>query len=351
MISKSLPEGGSETTSPSQTKSKRKSKEIDKQLKKDQAAFVARNSNPLVLLLGTSDSGKTTLLKNFRMTFTTGFTLKEREDFKYIALDNIIDTMKMLISTCNEQNLFFTSPDITAAANHVSSFHRPTSALLSQTVTNDIKTLWKSSHIVNAIPYCSSIQDTACGFIERIDELNCLDYVLTDLDILQCRYKTTQISETMVTLNAESRLVGRFVDVSGMKTDRKHWLPFFDNANAVIFVVAISSFDQTLVEDSLVNRLTDALELFDHICNHPLLEQSETLVFLNKKDLFKKKLLTRRLADYFPVFKGKNTHQDGITFFQQLFFKLSRSTKRGMIVHATTCTDLASITLVLKSVV
>lgn len=33
------------------------------------------------------------------------------------------------------------------------------------------------------------------------------------------------------------------------------WVPFFDDMDAIIFLAAISCFDQTLAEDATVNRL------------------------------------------------------------------------------------------------
>jgi guanine nucleotide-binding protein subunit alpha len=39
------------------------------------------------------------------------------------------------------------------------------------------------------------------------------------------------------------------VDVGGQRSERKKWLHYFDNVTAVLFVVAISGYDQVLIED------------------------------------------------------------------------------------------------------
>ncbi len=57
-------------------------------------------------------------------------------------------------------------------------------------------------------------------------------------------------------------------DVGGQRNERKKWIHCFDDVTAVIFVVALSEYDQTLFEDSTTNRLLEAVELFGDICNN-----------------------------------------------------------------------------------
>jgi hypothetical protein len=44
-------------------------------------------------------------------------------------------------------------------------------------------------------------------------------------------------------------------DVGGQRSERRKWIHCFDNVDAIIFIIAISEFDQTTVgEDELVRR-------------------------------------------------------------------------------------------------
>lgn len=72
------------------------------------------------------------------------------------------------------------------------------------------------------------------------------DYKPSDQDILRCRAKTTGIIETTFNLGP---LTYRMVDVGGQRSERKKWIHCFDNVTAVLFVVAISGYDQCLAED------------------------------------------------------------------------------------------------------
>ena len=70
----------------------------------------------------------------------------------------------------------------------------------------------------------------------------------------------------------------------------------------VIFVVALSDFDLTLHEDETKNRLAEAIELFDDISTTQFLKGSALILFLNKSDLFKRKIRTTSLKEC-PVMK------------------------------------------------
>lgn len=82
--------------------------------------------------------------------------------------------------------------------------------------------------------------------IERIGETN---YVPTDQDVLRSRVKTTGITETTFAIGD---LTYRMFDVGGQRSERKKWIHCFESVTAIIFLVAISEYDQVLIEDETV---------------------------------------------------------------------------------------------------
>ena len=56
---------------------RRISKKIDKQLKKDKEVYELQMQEPRILILGSSDSGKSTLLKQLRILHGDSFTPEE----------------------------------------------------------------------------------------------------------------------------------------------------------------------------------------------------------------------------------------------------------------------------------
>jgi guanine nucleotide-binding protein G(i) subunit alpha len=71
-----------------------------------------------------------------------------------------------------------------------------------------------------------------------------------------------------------------------------------------VFLVAISEYDQVLVEDETINRMQESLTLFDSICNSRWFVKTSMILFLNKIDLFKQKLVKSPIGKYFPDYTG-----------------------------------------------
>ena len=95
-------------------------------------------------------------------------------------------------------------------------------------------------------------------------------------------------------------------DVGGQRRLRKCWIPYFDKVHCIVFVTSLSCFDKYLAEDATINQMVDSLVLFEELSNHILLSKLEFVLFLNKKDLFKKKLKsgTANLSRWFPAYSG-----------------------------------------------
>jgi len=68
-------------------------------------------------------------------------------------------------------------------------------------------------------------------------------------------------------------------DVGGQRNERKKWIHCFENVTAVLFVAAISAYDQTLYEDETTNRMVEALNLFEEICNSRWFRDTSMVLF------------------------------------------------------------------------
>ena len=53
------------------------------------------------------------------------------------------------------------------------------------------------------------------------------------------------------------------------------------------------------------NKLVESMEVFAEIQNNPCLKHKTFILFLNKVDVFKDKILTTNLIDHFPDFPGR----------------------------------------------
>jgi hypothetical protein len=88
-----------------------------------------------------------------------------------------------------------------------------------------------------------------CSYFDSIDRIGDLQYTPSNQDVLRSRVKTTGITETVFVIGD---LTYRMFDVGGQRSERKKWIHCFESVTAIIFLVAISEYDQTLIEDESV---------------------------------------------------------------------------------------------------
>ena len=100
--------------------------------------------------------------------------------------------------------------------------------------------------------------------------------------------------------------VFRMVDYGGCQSsERRRWTHGFDNVTAIIFLVAMSEYDQLVVVDNDINRMEESKALFKQIIEYPDFHQSSMILFLNKKDILEEKIQTSHLKEYFPQYQGR----------------------------------------------
>ncbi|KAG0272334.1 guanine nucleotide-binding protein subunit alpha, partial [Linnemannia gamsii] len=132
-------------------------------------------------------------------------------------------------------------------------------------------------------------------------------------------------------------------DMGGLRSERRKWIHCFQDVTAVVFLVAISEYDQLLPEDETVNRIHEALALFDSICNSRWFVKTSIILFLNKIDRFREKLTISPLKKYFPDFNGGNDYEEASQYILQRFVNLNLSDKKQIYAHFTCATDTSQI--------
>ena len=87
---------------------------------------------------------------------------------------------------------------------------------------------------------------TLLSYYNNIDRLFSPDYLPNDQDVLRSRLRTTGITETLFELG---QLNYHMFDVGGQRSERKKWVHCFEGVHCLMFVAALSGYDQCLVED------------------------------------------------------------------------------------------------------
>ena len=139
-------------------------------------------------------------------------------------------------------------------------------------------------------------------------------------------------------------------DVGGQRSERKKWIHCFENVTAIIFLAAISEYDSTLIEDENVNRMLEALTLFDTICNSRWFQKTSIILFLNKTDIFKEKVERVPIEDFFPDYRGGPDYELGCQYFRERFEALNQSTSKQLYTHFTCATDTNQMRFVMSAV-
>jgi len=98
--------------------------------------------------------------------------------------------------------------------------------------------------------------------------------------------------------------------MGGPQGERKKWIHCFESVTILIYCAALSDYDRTLTEDrnrvcqthtlfrivsshggsTLQNRMAESLVLFDAIVNSRWFLRTSIVLFLNKIDVFRRKL-------------------------------------------------------------
>ena len=89
-------------------------------------------------------------------------------------------------------------------------------------------------------------------YFDQLETIGSPDYVPTKDDILYTRVRTSGVVTERYDIESTPF---EMYDVGGQKNERKKWIHCFEDVTAVIFVAAISEYDQQLFEDGSTNRM------------------------------------------------------------------------------------------------
>jgi len=323
---------------------------IDRQIKTDR---VKLNNEVKLLLLGAGESGKSTILKQMKILHQGGYSEQERESYREIIWSNTIQSMQVLVRGMksidppiefDDQSMEKKGELILGLSSQGEDF------VFTPEIAKVIKELWGNKSIRACFDRSNELQlnDSAKYYFDSIDRLASPDYLPTEQDVLRSRVKTTGISETSFQIRD---VTFRVFDVGGQRSERRKWIHCFEGVTAIMFCVALSEYDLVLREDETQNRMQEALQLFDSICNSRWFTDTSIILFLNKTDLFREKIARVPLGNCFPEYNGGSDFDKGTEFITQRFLELNRSPEKKTIYpHLTCATDTENIRFVWAAV-
>ncbi|XP_066269744.1 guanine nucleotide-binding protein subunit alpha-11 [Branchiostoma lanceolatum] len=326
---------------------KRINQEIEKQLRKDKRD--ARRELKL-LLLGTGESGKSTFIKQMRIIHGAGYSDEDRRGYTKLVYQNIFMAMHSMIRAMDTLKIEYKNKENEERAALIRSIEPESVSTFEKEYVEAIQSLWEDAGIQECYDRRREYQltDSAKYYLSDLDRIAEPDYLPTEQDVLRVRVPTTGIIEYPFDLD---NVIFRMVDVGGQRSERRKWIHCFENVTSIMFLVALSEYDQVLVESDNENRMEESKALFRTIITYPWFQNSSVILFLNKKDLLEEKIMYSHLVDYFPEFDGpQRDAQAAREFILKMFVDLNPDSDKIIYSHFTCATDTENIRFVFAAV-
>ncbi|KAI7856151.1 G-alpha protein [Circinella umbellata] len=309
----------------------KRNNQIDTQIKRDR---VNLRSEIKMLLLGAGESGKSTILKQIKLIHDGGYTIEERESFKEVIYSNTLQSMRVTLEAMELLNIPFQNKQNENYHRHLILEAPPQIEMMNQELVQAFISLWEDQGVRICLGRSNEYQlnDSALYYFNSMGRIGDPNYIPSDQDVLRSRVKTTGITETTFMIN---QMTCRMFDVGGQRSE-----------------LAISEYDQVLIEDGSVNRLHESLTLFDSICNSKWFIKTSIILFLNKIDLFAEKLSRNPLANYFNDYMGGQRYEAACQYLLNRFVSLHTTgdETKQIYTHFTCATDTKQIKFVMGAV-
>lgn len=325
-------------------------RDLSREIKRDykNAASVVK-----LLLLGTGESGKSTIVKQMKIIHGTqdsdkeGLTQEERKAQIVTIKNNVLDSIEAILEAADAFGFKYEDTEglgarkrILAALDNPERAHQYT-----HKQAKDITVLWNHPTTLECLKRKNEFQflDSAPYFLDRTEKIASSDFLPSDEDVLRARSMTTGI----VTVPFEVKTKGsstpfkfELVDVGGQRTERRKWIHVFQDVTAVMFIISLSDYNQTLYEDETTNRMQESEKLFSEMLNNVFFRETPFIVFFNKVDLFKEKLKVASLKIAYRDYTGSQDYEEAINYIKLQFLKENdKYPKRDIYPYETTATD------------
>ncbi|PBK68546.1 heterotrimeric G-protein alpha subunit, GPA2-like protein [Armillaria solidipes] len=326
-------------------------RKAEKELKEAKAKMTTQVK---VLLLGSGDSGKSTVLKQMRLIHKIPFTPQEIESYRQLTFDNLTGGLRCILDAMEDMELKVSEDNIGYIDVIDNARYLKDGEPFPVEYLEPLKALWCDPGIHKAWQRGNeaALPENLEYFFSDLDRLFDSQYQPTEQDIIHCRVRTTGIKETVFYLRERELTM---VDVGGQKSERRKWIHCFQDVTSILFLVSLSGYDQCLVEDKDANQMQDAMTIWDSICHSQWFKYTSIILFLNKNDLFEKKIPHSDIKNFFPDFDGEpGDVRAGRDYFKRRFSKLAtkagRHKEREIYIHITTATDTAMLRVVMAAV-
>ncbi|EER43756.1 small G-protein GPA2 [Histoplasma capsulatum H143] len=217
--------GSSTPVDPDERVAVRQTAAIDKMIRIDKKV---QDRTVKILLLGAGESGKSTIIKQMRIIHSGGFPEDERRQNRAVIYSNMVPLAELLSTT---------DPDVDSDE-----------AFSDLSIKGAMQKLWLDKGVQKAVSrgHEFALHDNLQYYFKSLERVFTPGWLPNNQDMLHSRLRTTGITETLFELG---QINFRMMDVGGQRSERKKWIHCFEGVQCLLFMVAMSGYDQCLVED------------------------------------------------------------------------------------------------------
>lgn len=294
-------------------------------------------------LLGTGDSGKSTLFKQMRINYVRDYSPASLQEENRRIIRSFISSFGILAKAILTVNQTLGSKELDEF--FVNTIQDQENRVLTDEIVDFISSVWKSQYAQDLWPNRGNFQipDSLEYFSNNLERLSDPDYEPTEKDYLLCRIATSGVTQQTFVYKEVTMTV---VDVGGQRNERKKWMIAFDGAQGIFYVASISEFDQRLYEDNSILRFEESINQFRKTATSFWFREAAIILFLNKEDIFNEKINRivdeeKDLDEYFPTLKlGKSYDNCKALIKEHMVTRFIPEEVKGKVYpHFITATD------------
>ncbi|KAG1849036.1 heterotrimeric G protein alpha subunit [Suillus subluteus] len=320
---------------------------IDRQREEDSTKF---RKECKILLLGSGESGKSTIVKQMKIIHQNGFTKNELMTFRPTIYRNTLNSAQAIVLQMRNMNVVCVMPANQTFAERIIEYRVESTPdfVFSTDIAQAIHSLWKDP-IIPKVMDCSSqfyLMDSATYYFTEVLRIGTPDYTPTENDVLRARAKKIGITEMRFNMG---QLSIHMFDVGGHRSERKKWIHCFESVTNIIFCMALSEYNQVMLEEKNQNRMQDSLNLFESIINSRWFLRTSVILLLNKIDVFKNKVPKVPVQNYFSDYAGGPDINKAAKYILWKFMQANRAHLR-VYPYLTQATDTTNIRFVFAAV-
>ncbi|CAG9997057.1 unnamed protein product [Clonostachys byssicola] len=272
------------------------------------------NASKRILLVGSSESGKSTLIKSLACAFDP-FDEQTRQTYIENIIEICVETMRLLVIETdidrvggdfglqNECRLLMEDGN-----------DRRDKLKMREDVAGAISSIWQNPEMQMRFEHRRQHQEmyylptSSEYFLDSVSRLADRNYLPTDSDILRSYCKTSGVCPF------EFASAGRsytFYDVGGARSQRRKWIELFPKADVFMWTFDICCTGE-VSQDHGGDSMEEQLELWEFVVNHHRIDFDATFVVIfTKIDKLTPTVISRLLSmDFFRGYEKDRTDVD-----------------------------------------